>query len=145
MAKQTPFQATPATESSRVDREPDSTAGLLSRLMGEVSTLFRKEIALAKSEVSQAASEAKAGAVSLVAGGAIVFAAVLVLLGAIVLLLAERMEPWLAALLVAVVVGVIGFVMIQSGKKKLDPLSFKPERTQDALRKDKEMVQRRAS
>ena len=145
MAKQPPLQATSGTEPSRIDREPDSTAGLLSRLMGEVSTLFRKEIALAKSEVSEAASEAKAGAISLVAGGAIVFAAILVLLGAIVLLLAERMEPWLAALIVAVVVGVIGFVMIQSGKKKLNPLSFKPERTQDALRKDKEMVQRRAS
>jgi uncharacterized protein YacL len=145
MVKQPPIQAAPATESSRVDREPDSAAGLLSRLMGEVSTLFRKEIALAKAEVSEAASEAKAGAISLVAGGAIVFAAILVLLAALVLLLAERMEPWLAALIVAVVVGVIGFVMIQSGKKKLDPLSFKPERTQDALRKDKEMVQRRAS
>jgi uncharacterized membrane protein YqjE len=145
MAKQPPFQTTPANESSRVDREPDSAAGLLSRLMGEVSTLFRKEIALAKAEVSEAASEAKAGAVSLVAGGAILFAAVLVLLAAIVLLLAERMDPWLAALIVAVVVAVIGFVMIQSGKKKLDPSSFKPERTQDALRKDKEMVQRRAS
>jgi uncharacterized membrane protein YqjE len=145
MAKQPPFQATPANESSRVDREPDSAAGLLSRLMGEVSTLFRKEIALAKAEVSEAASEAKAGAVSLVAGGAILFAAVLVLLAAIVLLMAERMDPWLAALIVAVVVAVIGFVMVQSGKKKLDPSSFKPERTQDALRKDKEMVQRRAS
>jgi len=145
MAKQPSLQATSGTEPSRIDREPDSTAGLLSRLMGEVSTLFRKEIALAKAEVSEAASEAKAGAISVVAGGAIVFAAILVLLGAIVLLLAERMEPWLAALIVAVVVGVIGFVMIQSGKKKLDPLSFKPERTQDALRKDKEMVQRRAS
>jgi uncharacterized membrane protein len=145
MAKQPPFQTTPANESSRLDREPDSAAGLLSRLMGEVSTLFRKEIALAKAEVSEAASEAKAGAVSLVAGGAILFAAVLVLLAAIVLLLAERMDPWLAALIVGVVVAVIGFVMIQSGKKKLDPSSFKPERTQDALRKDKEMVQRRAS
>ena len=145
MAKQPPFPATPATESARVEREPDSTAGLLSRLMGEVSTLFRKEIALAKAEVSEAASEAKAGAISLVAGGAIIFAAVLVLLAAIVLLLAEAMEPWLAALIVGVVVGVIGFVMIQSGKKKLNPASFKPERAQDALRKDKEMVQRRAS
>jgi len=144
MAKQPPFQNA-ATESSRLEREADSAAGLLSRLMGEVSTLFRKEIALAKAEVSEAASEAKAGAISLVAGGAIVFAAVLVLLAAIVLLLAERMDPWLAALIVAVVVAAVGFVMIQSGKKKLAPSSFKPERTQDALRKDKEMVQRRAS
>jgi hypothetical protein len=43
------------------------------------------------------------------------------------------------------VVAIIGFVMIQSGKKKLDPSSFKPERAHEALRKDKEMVQRRAS
>jgi ElaB/YqjD/DUF883 family membrane-anchored ribosome-binding protein len=48
MAKQPPLQATPATEPSRVDREPDSAAGLLSRLMGEVSTLFRKEIAVSQ-------------------------------------------------------------------------------------------------
>ena len=145
MAKQPPSPATNVSPSSGIDREPDSAAGLLSRLMGEVSTLFRKEIALAKAEVSEAASEAKAGAISLVAGGAIIFAAVLVLLAAIVLVLAKVMEPWLAALIVAVVLAVIGFVMIQSGKKKLESSSFKPERTQDALRKDKEMVQRRAS
>jgi hypothetical protein len=40
---------------------------------------------------------------------------------------------------------IAGFVLLQSGKKKLDPAAFKPERTTDALRKDKEMVQRRAS
>jgi ABC-type long-subunit fatty acid transport system fused permease/ATPase subunit len=145
MAKQPPSSAKPVSPSPGIDREPDSAAGLLSRLMGEVSTLFRKEIALAKAEVSEAASEAKAGAISLVAGGLIIFAAVLVLLAGIVLLLAEVMEAWLAALIVAAVVAIIGFVLIQSGKKKLDPASFKPERTQDALRKDKEMVQRRAS
>jgi uncharacterized protein YacL len=145
MAKQPPSSTTNVSRPSGIDREPDSAASLLSRLMGEVSTLFRQEIALAKAEVSEAASEAKAGAISLVAGGAIIFAAVLVLLAAIVLLLAEVVEPWLAALIVAVVVAVIGFVLIQTGKKKLDPASFKPERTQDALRKDKEMVQRRAS
>ena len=145
MAKQPSSPASAGSQSSAFERETDSAAGLLSRLMGEVSTLIRKEIALAKAEVSEAASEAKAGAISLVAGGAIIFAAVLVLLAAFVLLLAELMEPWLAALIVSVVIAIIGFVLIQSGKKKLDPASFKPERAQDALRKDKEMVQRRAS
>jgi len=33
--------------------------------------------------------------------------------------------------------------MIQGGKKKLEPSAFKPDRTQNALRKDKEMMQRR--
>jgi xanthine/uracil permease len=73
------------------------------------------------------------------------FAGLLVLLAAVVLLLGQTMETWLAALIVGAVVLMIGFVMLQSGKKKLDPSAFKPERTQDALRKDKDMVQRRAS
>ena len=144
MAKQPPSPVNSASP-SQSERESDSAAGLLGRLMGEVSTLFRKEIALAKAEVSEAASEAKAGAISVAAGGAILFAGVLVLLAAIVLLLAQVMETWLAALIVGAVVAVIGFVLMQSGKKKLEPSSFKPERAQEALRKDKEMVQRRAS
>ena len=127
--------------SSHAARESDSTAGLLSRLVGEVSTLVRKEIALAKAEVS----EAKAGAISIAAGGALLFAAGLILFAAIILLLAEVMEPWLAAFIVCAVVGIIGFILIQSGKKKLSASSFTPERAQESLRKDKEMVQRRAS
>jgi hypothetical protein len=36
-------------------------------------------------------------------------------------------------------------VLIQSGKKQLEPSALKLERTQEALRKDKDMVQRRTS
>jgi hypothetical protein len=126
-------------------RDSESTAGLLSRLVGEVSTLVRKEIALAKAEISEAVSDAKAGAVSIAAGGALLFAAALILFAAIILLLSEVMEPWLAAFIVCAVVGIIGFVLMQSGKKKLSASSFTPERAQESLRKDKEMVQRRAT
>jgi MFS family permease len=144
MAKQPPSPSNAET-SSYSARESDSTAGLLSRLLGDVSTLLRKEIALAKAEVSQAASEAKAGAISVAAGGALLFAAALILFAAIILLLAEVMEPWLAAFIVCAVVGIVGFILMQSGKKKLSASSFKPERAQEALRKDKDMVQRRAT
>jgi hypothetical protein len=144
MAQQ-PSTPDPSLQAARFDRETESTAGLLSRLIGEVSTLFRKELALAKAEISEAASQVKTGAIMLVAGGAVIFCAVLVLLAALVLVLAKVIDPWLAALVVAAVVGVIGFVMIQHGKKQFELSSFTPERTQDALRKDKEMVQRRTS
>jgi len=143
MATQPP-PVNPVTPSSSV-RESESTAGLLSRLMGEVSTLLRKEIALAKAEVSEAISEAKAGAISIAAGGALLFAAALILFAAIILLLAEVMEPWLAAFIVCAVVGIVGFILMQGGKKKLSASSLKPERAQESLRKDKEMVQRRAT
>lgn len=144
MAQQSP-PATSIPQTSRVNHEPESTASLLSRLMGDVSTLFRKEIALAKAEVSEAASNAKAGAIGLVAGGVMMFAGVLVLLAALVFLLAKVVELWLAALIVGALVTIVGFIMFQRGKKKLHPAMFTPDRTTEALRKDKEMVQRRAS
>ena len=144
MAKQPPYQANPPA-STYAEREADSAAGLLSRLVGEVSTLVRKEFALARAEVSEAVSDAKAGAISIAAGSALLFAAGLILFAAIILLLAEVMEPWLAAIIVCAAVGIIGFALLQSGKKKLSASSFKPERAQESLRKDKEMVQRRAT
>jgi Putative Actinobacterial Holin-X, holin superfamily III len=60
-----------------------------------------------------------------------------------VLGLSNVMPDWLAALIVGAVVSIIGFVLINSGKNKLDPAVLKPERTQHALQKDKEMVERR--
>jgi O-antigen ligase len=130
---------------STVDAETRSVASLISRLLGEVSTLFRKEIALAKAEISESAAHAKAGAIAIAAGGAVIFAGLLVLLAAAVLALAKVMDPWLAALIVGILAGAIGFVLIQSGKKQLEPSALKLERTQEALRKDRDMVQRRTS
>jgi xanthine/uracil permease len=130
---------------STVEGETASVASLIGRLVGELSTLFRKEIALAKAEISESVSHAKAGAVAIAAGGAVIFAALIVLLAAAVLALAHVMADWLAALIVGIVAAAIGFILIQSGKKQLEPSALKLERTQEALRKDKDMVQRRTS
>jgi hypothetical protein len=59
---------------STVNGETGSVASLISRLVGELSTLFRKEFALAKAEISESVSHAKAGAVAIAAGGAVIFA-----------------------------------------------------------------------
>jgi hypothetical protein len=124
-------------------REDQSAVGLVRRLLNEFSLLFRKEIALAKAEVSEALSQAKTGAISVASGGAIMFGGVLVLLAAAVLALAHVVADWLAALIVGAIVTVVGYVMIQGGKNKFDPAALKPDRTQRALRQEKEMVQRR--
>jgi hypothetical protein len=125
------------------ERGRETMAGLLRRLLDEVSTLFRKEIALAKAEVSEALSEAKLAAISMASGGAVLFAGILVLLAAAVLALTHVVPDWLAALIVGGIVAVIGFAMIQAGKKKLDRGALNADRTQRALQQDKEMVQRR--
>ena len=126
-------------------QEPHTMTGLLRRLLNEVSTLFRQEVALAKSEVTEAFSEAKVAAISMASGGAVMFAGVLVLLAAAVLALRLVVADWLAALIVGGIVTAIGYLMIHSGKKKLEPSTFKPERTQHSLRQDKEMLHRRLS
>ena len=132
-----------ATNGPREAREQESAVSLLRRLLNELSILFRKEIALAKVEASEALSQAKTAAVSMAAGGAVLFGGFLVLLAAAVLALSDVVADWLAALIVGGLVAAIGYVMIHGGKKKFDPSSFKPDRTQHALRQDKEMVQRR--
>ena len=123
----------------------DSTTGLLSRLVDELSTLLRKELALAKAELSESVNQAKIGVISLAAGGAVLFAALLVLLSAATFALAHVVSDWLAALIIGVITAIAGFVMLQGGKKKFEASRLTPERTLDAFRRDKEMVERRIS
>lgn len=120
-----------------------SIPSLLKRLTDDVTTLFRKEIALAQAETSDALDRAKAGTGAIAAGGAVLFAGLIYILGAVVAGLAEVMEIWLASLIVGAVVAIIGYVMLQRGKRRIEPAALKPDRTTAALRKDKDMIQRR--
>lgn len=122
-----------------------SVTGLLRQLSREVPALFTKELALAKAEFQSSLNTLKAG-IGAVAGGAIVLlAGLIILLMSAVYGLSMFMAPWLAALIVGVVVMIIGFVMVQSGKKQFEPSHFKPDRTLDALNKDQEALRRKAS
>jgi Putative Actinobacterial Holin-X, holin superfamily III len=124
-------------------RERESAIGLLRRLVDEFSLLFRKEIALAKAEAVQSFSHLKAAAISMASGGAVLFAGLLVLLAAAVLGLSHVVADWLAALIVGGLVSIVGFVMINAGKNKFDSSALKPERTQRALQRDKDLLARR--
>jgi hypothetical protein len=131
---------------SRSDsRNGESTVGLLRRLMDELATLFRQEVALATAEVTDAIRQLTAGVISIVSGGAILFAGFLVLLAAAVLGLSNVVEPWLAALIVGGVVAVIGVIMVIVGRKAVDPSTLKPRRSAESLRQDKEVLTRSAS
>ena len=129
--------------SGRNVNQQRSTVGLVKQLLNEVSDLFRKEIALAKVEASDALSNIKTGAISMASGGAVLFAGFLVLLAAAVLALSHVVPDWLAALIVGAIVTVIGFIMVQGGKTKLDTSKIRPERTERTLRQSKETVERR--
>jgi predicted phage tail protein len=124
-------------------RDQESIADLLRRLMEELSTLFRQELALASAEISGAMSKLSRGLISVATGGAVLYAGFLTLLAAAVLALALVVEPWLAALIVGGAVTLIGLVMVMKGKKALEPSDLKPRRTVESLRQDKDVLMRR--
>ena len=127
-----------------VDRETQSVATLLHRLIQEVSTLFRQELALAGAELTRTLGKALAAAAVAGAGGAVLFAGLLVLLAAAVLGLSHIMADWLAALIVGIVVSVVGIVAILAGTRTL-PETLQPKRSARSLSKDKDVLTRKTS
>lgn len=134
------------TTTSNLPPEGETSAlSLIRQLAHEVPALLSKELALAKAEIRTSIESTKAG-VAAVGGGAIVMlAGLIIVLLAAVYALANIMQPWLAALIVGVIAMVIGFIMIQSGKKQFDASHLTPERTVSALQKDKDAIQRKVS
>lgn len=116
---------------------------LARRLLDNATTLVEKEIALATSEILHAVHEMKSGVTSLASGAAVLYAGVLFLLLAAVLGLMQVMPGWAAALTVGGIVTIIGIAMLASGKKKVEPKAFTPDRTAESLRKDKQMMGRK--
>src|SRR5688572_4248094 len=102
----------------------ETMAGLLRRLVDDLSILLRQELALAKAEVAQAVDEAKAGVAGIAVGGAVLYAGFLTVLAALVILLARVMPAWGAALLVGAVTVIAGYTMVQAARKKLSPTNL---------------------
>jgi xanthine/uracil permease len=123
--------------------EHESAATLLSRLVGDFAALVRNEVALAKAELSESSTRAKAGIVALIGAVATLLAGSLALVAAIVLGLSKVMEPWLAALIVGVVITAVGLLLLQGAKKKLVPPHVEIDRTREAVRQDVEVLARR--
>ncbi|MEA9978292.1 MULTISPECIES: phage holin family protein [unclassified Pseudomonas] len=136
-SQQFPPSGAPENESSIIS--------LIRQLAHEVPALVTKELALAKAEINESINTTKTGIAAVAGGAMVLFAGLIILLMSAVYALAMIMAPWLAALIVGLVVMVIGVVMLQSGKKTFDATHFTPERTVNSLQKDKEAIQRKVS
>jgi hypothetical protein len=67
----------------------------------------------------------------------------LALVAAIILALAKVIEPWLAALIVGVVITAVGCVLLAGARKKLAPPHIEIDRTRAAVRNDVDVLARR--
>lgn len=137
-----PFDAPKDTND---DQGSASIGGLLRQLTREVPELFTTELALAKAELQQSLSTLKAGTAAVAGGAVVLLAGLIILLMAAVYGLGTVMELWLAALVVGLVTLIIGFIMLQSGKKQFEPSHFTPDRTLHAVQQDKEALKRKVS
>ncbi|HEX6260945.1 MAG TPA: phage holin family protein [Woeseiaceae bacterium] len=123
--------------------EDESVPGLVRKLASDLSTLFSQELALAKAEMTAAVKDVRGGVSSMAIGGGVLYAGLLFLLGGVMLLLGYWVELPIAALIVGAVVTIIGAILLNSGKKRMEADSLKPERTIDSVKKDADLARRK--
>lgn len=107
---------------------------LFSELTQETMSLFRKEIQLARSELTDKARQAGRGAAEIAAGAVLLLVALGALAAAAILGLATVVQPWLAAVIVGVVLALIGGIVLSSGVSNVRTNRLAPHRTMDTLR-----------
>src|SRR5918993_4174169 len=117
--------------------ENQSTTELVRALSEQSSRLAQMEVELAKAELSEKGKKIGAGAgafgaagiVALYMGGALVAAAILAL--------SEAVDGWLAALIIAVLLGAGAGILALTGKKSVEAGSPPvPERAIDTTKED---------
>jgi len=128
------------TMPSSTGREEEIAETSVGDLIGNISTdlsqLFRQEVELAKVELKQEAGKAGKAAGSLGAAAFAGYLAVVLLSFAVVFGLANVMDPGWAALIVAVVWGIVGAVLYANGRKQLKTVDPVPRRTVDTIKED---------
>jgi uncharacterized membrane protein YqjE len=117
---------------------------LVKQLASQTSTLVRQEIDLAKAEMAEKASTAGKGA-GLIGGAAVTgLLAAGALTACLILVLSEAMDAWLAALIVAVVMGVVAAVLGLAGRNKVrEATPAIPEQTVETVKEDVEWAKTR--
>ena len=126
-------------------RSARPVAALLSDLANETITLIRQEIALFTAELQEKFGRLGRGAVTVAAGGLIAFSGWLALIAAAVLGLGQAVSPWLAALIVGLVVLALGVGLLFFGKSRINADKLVPRRTLNSLREDEAWIRGQVS
>lgn len=131
--------------------DADSTATLLRGVIAESSRLLRQEIELARTEIGEKAALLQRYAAGVAAGGALLACAFFFLLSALdrgfsaalATWMDERIAGWLAPLLLAAMLGGIGFWLLSNARRALRSEGLTPERTVETLRENTHWIKER--
>jgi uncharacterized membrane protein len=133
------------TLSAAPPRSDRRVASLLSDLANQIGALVRQEVALFKAELLEKLGMIGRGAGAIAVGALIALSGWLALVAAAVLGLAIVLAPWLAALIVGVVLIVIGAALLYFGKGRFDSDALAMRRTLGSLREDESWVREQLS
>jgi len=127
----------PAQNADRTEEVTETSVGeLIGNISNDLSQLFRQEVELAKAELKQEATKAGKAAGMLGVAAFAGYLAVVLLSFALVFALGNVMDLGWAALIVAVIWGIIGAVLFAYGRKKLKTVDPMPHRTVDTIKED---------
>jgi uncharacterized membrane protein YqjE len=105
--------------------------------------MFRNELKLARVEATEGV-KSLGGAVGLVAAGAVVGASALtLLLLAVAYALSSVMPLWGAAAVVAILAGIVAWMMVKAGQKALKPDELSLTRTREQVSRDIKTISER--
>jgi MFS family permease len=125
----------------------DSIGGLLRGILMDLRTLIREEIALARVEIREQAGRARAAAMSFgMAAAALLFGGTFLLI-AIATGIAELLDwpVWTGFLIVALLLSIVGFIALSSGRKQLRTIHAVPVETVETLKENSEWIAKRLS
>jgi len=125
----------------------ESFGGLIRGILMDLQMLIREELALARAEIKEQATKAKAAAFSFgIAAGALLFGATFLLV-ALAMGVADLLNwpAWAGFLIVAVLLSLIGFIALSSGRRQLREVHAVPEETVTTLKENSEWITRRLS
>ena len=112
-----------------------SLGELIAELSRETATLVRRELDLARTELTKTATRQLRHVAKIAVGGALAYAGLLLLLAAAAYgLYAAGAAPWLAALIVGIIVAVVGGLLVKGGVSALQKADFTPVQTVDSLK-----------
>lgn len=120
--------------------EERSAADVLKDIVGNLQEIIRSEVRLARAEIREETGKlANAGKMFAIGAVLGIFALGFVL-WSLAYGLASVMSPWLATLIVGLVLGVVAGILISSGQTRLKAVSVKPERTVENVKENIEWM-----
>jgi uncharacterized membrane protein YqjE len=122
-----------------------SLADLTRQLSLQTTQLARQEVELAKAELRAKGKRAAAGAGMFGGAGVFGFYAFGALTACIIAAIAQALDVWLAALIVAVVYGLVAAILALRGKRSVQQASPPvPERAVQSVKEDVRFTKQRA-